>query len=139
MTTLEGRKFSYYKRTFLRNRENQWICCRSRSITGRVIGIWTDDKVKHQRSTLPYQQNMWQNLKSRDFLFHQYFLTSRQSCLFLTFRAIAWVESWARPRFVSTSAIYRCSVDTTIGKLTENLVINITRRYCNNFHIKETF
>ena len=29
----------------------------------RVIGIWADEKVKHQRSTLLYQQNMWQNPK----------------------------------------------------------------------------
>ena len=111
--TLKAGNFLIINTRFLRNHENQWICCLSRCIYRRVMGSWADDKVKHQCSTLLYQQNMWQSLKSRDVLFRQNFLISRQSCLFLAFRAIAWVESWARPRFVSILAICLCSVDTT--------------------------
>ena len=35
---------------------------------GALITIWADEIVQYQCSSLPHQQNMWQNLKSRDFL-----------------------------------------------------------------------
>ena len=64
-------------------------------------------------STLPYQHNTWENLKSREFPFQNKFPVSSPSCMLLTFCASTRVAR----RCVSTLAIFSLVVWTldTLG------------------------
>ena len=107
---------------FLRNQENQWICFRSPSINRWVIGIWADEKlsinVQHYFINITCVKISDLGISLPPIFPHQ------QAVMFVShILCIAWVEFWAWPRFVSTLAIYPCSVDTTYTLAEPGLVL----------------
>ena len=66
------------------------------AVHGAIIVIWADKTVQHQRSTLPYKQNTWQNLKFRDFPSTK--ISRQQSVMFVAHILCKdAIASWAWP------------------------------------------